>query len=63
MITRQMQVSRLSARAVGYLRQWLLSQHKHASAASPAACHFDQRTMKCGWQRVPCSGPPRRDGE
>ena len=32
----QMQVSRLSARALGYLRQRLLSQHKHASAANPA---------------------------
>ena len=32
----QMHVSRLSAHALGYLRQRLLSQHKHASAASPA---------------------------
>jgi RNA polymerase sigma-B factor len=32
----QMQVSRLSAHALGYLRQRLLSQQKHASAASPA---------------------------
>ena len=32
----QMHVSRLSAHALGYLRQRLLSQHKHASTASPA---------------------------
>jgi RNA polymerase sigma-B factor len=32
----QMHVSRLSAHALGYLRERLLSQHKHASAASPA---------------------------
>lgn len=32
----QMQVSRLLAHALGYLRQRLLTQHKHASAASPA---------------------------
>jgi RNA polymerase sigma-B factor len=32
----QMHVSRLSAHALGYLRQRLLSQYKHASAASPA---------------------------
>jgi RNA polymerase sigma-B factor len=33
----QIHVSRLLAHALGYLRQRLLSQHKHASAASPAA--------------------------
>ena len=33
----QMHVSRLSAHALGYLRQRLLTQHKHSSAASPAA--------------------------
>ncbi|HZI73484.1 MAG TPA: sigma-70 family RNA polymerase sigma factor, partial [Gemmatimonadales bacterium] len=33
----QMHVSRLSARALGHLRQRLLTQHKHASAASPSA--------------------------
>ena len=32
----QMHVSRLSAHALGYLRERLLSQYKHASAASPA---------------------------
>jgi RNA polymerase sigma-B factor len=32
----QMHVSRLSAHALGYLRQRLLSQQKHVSAASPA---------------------------
>jgi RNA polymerase sigma-B factor len=32
----QMQVSRLSAHALGYLRQRLLGQHRHGSAASPA---------------------------
>ncbi len=32
----QIHVSRLLAHALGYLRQRLLSQHKHASAASPA---------------------------
>ena len=32
----QIHVSRLSAHALGYLRQRLLSQHKHASTASPA---------------------------
>jgi len=33
----QMHVSRLCAHALGYLRQRLLTQHKHAPAASPAA--------------------------
>ena len=32
----QMQVSRLLAHALGYLRQRLLGQHRHAPAASPA---------------------------
>ena len=43
-------VSRLLAHALGYLRQRLLSQHEHASAASPAVPQSsNQRTMKCGW--------------
>ena len=59
----QMQVSRLSARALGYLRQRLLSQHKHASAASPAVpLRPADHEMRLA-QRAHRSGPPRREGE
>ena len=39
----QMHVSRLSAHALGYLRQRLLSQHKHASAAGPGRATLASR--------------------